>query len=108
MRGNATPINELRWHPSCINPRQVTLKIERDLRGGRTTIHLIGHFQSEHIGELKKQLQDNGPQLVLDLKEVTVVDVEVVRFLGACKADGVKIVHCSPYIRKWMAQERKP
>ena len=86
----------------------MTLKIERNSRGGRTTIRLIGQFQSEHIGELEKQLQDNGPQLVLDLKEVTVVDVGVVRFLGVCKADGVKIVHCSPYIRKWMAQERKP
>ena len=86
----------------------MTLKIERNSRGGRTTIRLIGHFQSEHIGELKKQLQGNGAQLVLDLKEVTVVDVEVVRFSGGCKADGVKIVHCSPYIRKWMAQERKP
>ena len=83
------------------------MKIERNSHGGRTTIHLIGHFQSEHVGELKKQLQDNGPQLVLDLKEVTVVDVEVVRFLVASKADGVKIAHCSPYIRKWMAQERQ-
>ena len=84
------------------------LKIERDSHGGRTTIRLIGHFQSEHLGELKKQLQHDGPLFILDLKEVTVVDGEVVRFLGACKADGMKIVHCSPYIRKWMAQERKP
>ena len=83
------------------------MKIERNSHGGGTTIRLIGHFQSEHIGELKKQLEDNGPKLVLDLKEVTGVDVEVVRFLGVCKTDGVKIVHCSPYIRKWMAQERK-
>ena len=93
---------------SELQSRQADLKIERNSHGGRTTIRLIGHLQSEHIGELKKQLQDNGPQLVLDLKEVTGVDVEVVRFLGARKADGVKIVHCSPYIRKWMAQERKP
>ena len=85
-----------------------TLKIERDSQGGKTTIRLIGHFQSEHIGELKNQLQHDGPLFILDLKEVTVVDVEVVRFLGACQADGVKIVDCSPYIRKWMAQERKP
>jgi anti-anti-sigma regulatory factor len=83
------------------------LKIERNSHGGRTTTRLIGHFQSEHVGELKKQLQDNGPRLVLDLKEVTVVDVEVVRFLGACRADGVKIVRCSPYIREWIARERK-
>lgn len=33
-------------------------------------------------------------------------DVEVVRFLVECKADGVKILNCSPYIRKWMARER--
>jgi hypothetical protein len=45
---------------------------------------------------------------VLDLKEMTVVDMEMVRFLGECKADRVKIVHCSPYIRKWMARERRP
>ena len=83
------------------------MKIEKDSRGGKTTIHLIGHFQSEHVEELKKQLQENGPQFVLDLKEVTLVDVEVVRFLGTCKADGVKIVNCSRYIQKWMAQERK-
>ena len=86
----------------------MTLKIERDSHGGRTTIRLIGHFQSEHVGELRNQLQHDGPLFILDLKEVTVVDGEVVRFLGACKADGMKIVHSSPYIRKWMAQERKP
>ncbi len=83
------------------------MKIEKDSQGGETTIRLIGQFQSDHVGELKKQLQDNGPQFVLDLKEVTIVDVEVVRFLGRCKADGVKIVNCSQYIQKWMARERK-
>ncbi len=84
------------------------MKIEKDQRGGQTTIRLIGHFQSEHLGELKKQLQDNGPRLVLDLREVTVVDVEVVRFLAACQAAGVKIARCAQYIRKWMARERRP
>ena len=85
-----------------------TLKIERDSQGGKTTIRLIGHFQSEHVGELKKQLQNGGPLFILELKEVTVVDVEVVRFLVESKADGVKILHCSQYIRKWMARERRP
>jgi hypothetical protein len=81
------------------------VKIEKDSHGRETTIRMIGHFQSEHIGELKKQLQDNGHQFVLDLKEVTLVDV--VRFLGACTADGVKIVHCAQYIREWMLRERR-
>jgi hypothetical protein len=82
------------------------MKIEKASQGGKTTVRLCGHFQAEHIGELNKQLQDDGPRLVLDLKEVTLVDVEVVRFFGACEANGMKIVHCPQYIREWMNRER--
>jgi hypothetical protein len=83
------------------------MKIENDPRGGQTTIRLIGHFQSEHVGELHKQLLENGPQFVLDLKEVTIVDVEVVRFLGACESGGMKLLHCSAYIREWILREQQ-
>jgi hypothetical protein len=81
------------------------LKIEKDSRRGKTTIRLSGHFQSEHIDELKKQIGANGPSFVLDLKEVTLVDVDVVRFLRICEAGGMKIAHCSQYIREWMTRE---
>jgi hypothetical protein len=84
------------------------LKIERDSRSGKTTIRLIGRFQSNHIGELEKELQAPGPRCALDLKEVTLVDVDVVRFLGICETDGVEIVGCSQYIREWMTREREP
>jgi hypothetical protein len=81
------------------------LKIEKHSRRGKTTIRLSGHFQSEHIEELKKQIAENGPSFALDLKEVTLVDVDVVRFLRVCEAGGIKIVHCSQYIREWMTRE---
>jgi len=48
------------------------------------------------------------PEYVLDLKEVTLVDVDVVRFLAVCGTEGVKIVHCPQYIREWMAREQQP
>ena len=83
------------------------MKIETHSEGGKTTVRLSGHFHAEHLGELTKQLQDNGPRCVLDLTEVTVVDVEVVRFFGACEASGVKIAHCPRYIREWMNRERQ-
>lgn len=44
--------------------------------------------------------------IVLDLEEVRLVDVEVVRFLGMCEAKGVELVHCSPYIREWVFREQ--
>ena len=51
-------------------------------------------------------MEDNGPMTVLDLDEVTVVDVEVVRFLGDCEAAGIAVLHCSPYIREWIRREQ--
>jgi predicted metal-binding protein len=42
----------------------------------------------------------------LDLKDVSVVDREVMRFLMCCEADGVKLANCAPYIREWMEREK--
>jgi len=43
---------------------------------------------------------------VFDLDEVTLVDGAVVRFLIACAAEGIELLHGSPYIREWMDRER--
>jgi hypothetical protein len=45
---------------------------------------------------------------VLDLDEVTLVDVEVVRFLGTCEKEGTALLHCPPYIREWISREQRP
>ena len=52
------------------------LKIEQHLDGQRTTIRLIGYIHSEHLRELMVLIQRSGPGVVLDLDEVTLVDVE--------------------------------
>jgi hypothetical protein len=44
--------------------------------------------------------------VALDLEEVTLVDVQVVRFLGVCETRGISILNCSPYITDWIARER--
>ncbi len=63
------------------------MKIEKVPRGGMATVRLIGHFHSEHVGELQKQLLGSGTQFILDLKEVTIVDVDVVRFFGSLRVE---------------------
>jgi len=35
------------------------------------------------------------------------VEVDVGRLLNRCETDGVRLVHCSPYIREWMSREQK-
>jgi hypothetical protein len=51
-------------------------------------------------------MEGNGETIVLDLEEVTLVDVDVVRFLSRCEAEGVELANCSPYIRDWIFWER--
>jgi hypothetical protein len=92
------------WH---VDRGERKLRIENESSDGKTTVRLIGRFQSEHICELEKQLETFGLGCVLDLREITLVDVEVVRFLSVCESRGIEIVHCSQYIREWMARERE-
>ena len=84
----------------------MTLKIERYSEGPSTTIRLIGRMQTEHLAELEKQIRESGSKIALDLEEVHLVDVQVVRFLGACEAQGITLLNCSPYIREWIGKER--
>ena len=84
----------------------MTLKIEKYADGDSTTIRLIGRMQTEHLEELEKQIRESGPVLILDLDEVTFVDVEIVRFLETCEARGATLLNCSPYIRDWIGKER--
>jgi len=58
------------------------------------------------LAELEKQVRESESKIVLDLEEVNLVDVEAVRFLGACEAQGVTLLNCSPYIRDWIGKER--
>ena len=56
---------------------------------------------------MTRQLQRYGPKVVLDLKELTLVDVQVVRLLGASESAGAKVTNCAQYIREWIDRERQ-
>jgi len=81
----------------------MTLQIERV----QARVRLSGEFRSEHLGQVKAELELCESPAVLDLLELDLVDVEAVRFLNECEAKGISVLHCSPYIRKWMLRERK-
>ena len=85
----------------------MTLRIESVSDGHGTTIRLIGRMQAQHVEELKAQIGASGARVLLDLEELSLVDIDAVRFLGACRAGGISLVHCPPYIHDWIANERR-
>jgi hypothetical protein len=85
----------------------MTLRIERYADRGGMTIRLIGRMQAEHVSEVERQIEESGTKVTLDLEELTLVDVQVVRFLGTCEIRDIGILNCSPYITDWIAKERR-
>jgi anti-anti-sigma regulatory factor len=81
------------------------LKIETTLGKESTTIRLIGRIRTEHLCELKRQLETPDTNIVVDLSEVSIVNLDVVRFLGECESNGVQLFNCPSYIRKWIDRE---
>jgi len=69
---------------------------------------LSGRIEKAAIAELRRLF---GPQtdyrnIVIDLKDVGVVDREVMRFFMSCEAHGARLENCTPYIREWMEREK--
>ena len=83
----------------------MTLKIERISGKRGTRIRMSGELRSAQLDQVKAEME-RGRAMALDLDEVDLVDVESVRFLNACEAEGIWVLHCSPYIREWMLRER--
>jgi anti-anti-sigma regulatory factor len=84
----------------------VTLKIEIIPGAQGTKIRLIGRLRAEYLPQIRAQINASQPDIVLEMDEVTLVDVDAVRFLKVCESRGIQLRDCSPYIRKWMAQEQ--
>jgi hypothetical protein len=83
----------------------VTFKIE--LMPGEEGMHikLIGRLRAAYLPELKAKIDASGCN-ALEMDEVTLVDVESVRFLSVCETQGVELRRCPPYIREWIAREK--
>ena len=82
------------------------LRIEKDRDGSVTRLRLIGRIESDLVASIRSAVSDGGAHKILDLREVTLVDVGVVRFLITCEAEGIELVQCPPYVREWMLRER--
>src|SRR5882724_2182037 len=92
---------------SCAGEDGMTLRIEKASDEHGATIRLIGRMRAEHLDALDKQIRETGPAITLDLEEVTLVDVEIVRFLATCEERGATLLNCSPYICDWIGKERE-
>ena len=86
----------------------MAFRIETSARGRFTVFILSGRIEKEAIAELERlfECQTDCRDIVLNLKDVGVIDRDVMRFFVRCEADGVKLENCARYIREWMQREK--
>jgi hypothetical protein len=75
---------------------------------GRVLFTLSGRIETaEDIQQLQELLaaEKSGEQLIFDLRDVTLVNQDAVKFLQRCEAYGIKLKNCPLHVRRWIYQQ---
>jgi anti-anti-sigma regulatory factor len=81
------------------------LKITRSLNV-EAVFRLSGRIDAENLGDLEALLNaESGDEIILNLKDLTLVDLDVVRFLRHCETGSIEFRNCPAYIREWLNGE---
>jgi len=83
------------------------LKITR-AANGEVVIKLSGRMDAENLAELETLMtsEADSRRVVLDLRDLALVDQDAVSFLKRCEADNITLKNCPAYIREWITRER--
>jgi hypothetical protein len=90
------------------NGKHRMLKIHRS-GNGEVVLTLSGRMDHESTLELENVIEAEemkGRQIVLDIKDLTLVGQSDIDFLIRCEAAGIKLVNCARYVREWIARQQ--
>ena len=84
------------------------LRIQRSANG-EVVFTLSGQMDEEPIAELETLISSeaNGRRIILDLKDLTLVNENAITFLERCESNSIRLENCPPYIREWITRERR-
>jgi len=84
------------------------LRIQRS-DNGEVVFTLSGQLDRETIAELETLVNSEVPgrRIVLNLKDLTLVNEDAVIFLERCESNSITLANCPPYIREWINRQRR-
>lgn len=95
--------------PGFDRPDATMLKIERSTAAEGTCFAISGRIETAHIAELQRLVDEEQMAhrpVVLDLRDVKLVDREAVSLFERCETSGVRLENCPAYVREWIAMTR--
>ena len=88
--------------------KSMTLRIQVLTKGEVVAFALSGRINAKEVAEMQRllEVEEQDHRIVLDLKEVKLVDRDAVVFLARCEANGARLENCPTYIREWIRGEK--
>src|SRR6266446_5344777 len=84
----------------------MTFRVQRSTVHDALVLVLSGDIAGEHTADLETLVDGGNGPLVLDLKDVSVVDRAGVLLLARSEARGATLLNCPSYVREWIHRER--
>jgi hypothetical protein len=84
----------------------MTCRIDRVVEAGLEVLYVSGRIEGADLDVLRAALGPDSGALAIDLKDVDLIDGDVVRFLAIIEANGGTLRNCPAFIREWVSQER--
>ena len=84
------------------------LRIQRS-ENGEVVFTLSGQMDDDPIAEMETLISSeaNGRRIILDLKDLTLVNENAITFLERCEASSITLKNCPAYIREWITRQRR-
>jgi hypothetical protein len=68
---------------------------------------ISGKITGQNTETLRALLEQERSALIVDLKDVRLVDREAVKLLALHEAKGAELRNCPAYVREWITRERR-
>ena len=83
------------------------LRIERSANGV-THLSVSGEVNLANMADLASMIEaePSGRRIVLDLRDLTLVDRDAIQYLADCESGGIRLKNCPGYVREWIRRER--
>ena len=85
----------------------MSYRIDRFITGDNLTVlRVSGEILGQDVDTFRNVLAEEHGPLVIDLKNVSLVDREAVQLLASVEDSGMELRNCLAYIREWVTREK--
>jgi hypothetical protein len=84
----------------------MTCRVDRLIEPDSTVLRISGRITAQELEVLRAAVEKESGAVVIDLKDVGLIDGDAVRFLAVIEANGGALRNCPAFIREWVTRER--